>query len=79
MDEYSKLPRLYGMENITTKEVMDKLGIFQARFGEVDKFGGGICIRSKLTLVTRLLPRIFNNFFLYMEFELYSHHFTINK
>ena len=26
-------------ENITTEEVMDKLDMFQARFGEVDEFG----------------------------------------
>ena len=33
VDAYSKSPKLYGMEIITTKEVMDKLDIFQARFG----------------------------------------------
>ena len=36
MDAYSKIPKLYGMENITTEEVMDKLDMFQARFGKVD-------------------------------------------
>ena len=30
VDAYSKLPKLYGMENITTEEVMDKLDMFQA-------------------------------------------------
>ena len=35
---YSKIPKLYGMENITTEEVMDKLYIIQARFGKVDAF-----------------------------------------
>ena len=41
VDAYSKLPRLYGMETITTgtEEVMEKLNIFQARFGKVDEFG----------------------------------------
>ena len=39
MDAYFKLPRLYGAENITTGEVMDKLGTFQARFVKADKFG----------------------------------------
>ena len=38
MDAYYKLPRIYGMENITTEEVMDKLDIFQARYGKVDDF-----------------------------------------
>ena len=28
VDEYSKIPKLYGMERITTEEVMEKLDIF---------------------------------------------------
>ena len=36
---YSKIPKLYGIENITTEEVMDKLDMFQARFVKVDEFG----------------------------------------
>ena len=39
MDEYYKLPRLYGTENITTEEVMYKLDIFQARFEKLDGLG----------------------------------------
>ena len=27
------------MENITTEDVMEKLDMFQARFGKVDEFG----------------------------------------
>ena len=27
------------MEKITTEEVMDKLDMFQSRFGKIDKFG----------------------------------------
>ena len=27
------------MEKITTEEVMDKLDIFQCRFGKIDQFG----------------------------------------
>ena len=38
-DAYSKTPKLYGMEKITTEEVMDKLDIFQSRFGKIDQFG----------------------------------------
>ena len=34
-----KLPILYGMEKITTEEVMDKLDMFQARFGKLGEFG----------------------------------------
>ena len=37
--EYTKLPRRYGMENITTEEIMDKLDILQAIFEKLDKFG----------------------------------------
>ena len=39
VDAYSKTPKLYGMENITTKEFMDKLDMFQSRFGKIDEFG----------------------------------------
>ena len=38
VDTYSKITKLYGME-ILTEEVMDKLDIFQSRFGEIDEFG----------------------------------------
>ena len=39
VDAYSKLPKLYRMENITTEEAMENLDMFQARFGKVDEFG----------------------------------------
>ena len=39
MDAYSKISKLYGMENITIEEVMDKIDTFQARLGKVDEFG----------------------------------------
>ena len=39
VDAYFKIPKLYGMENITTAEVMDKLDMFQYRFGKIDQFG----------------------------------------
>ena len=35
---YYKLPKLYGMEKITTKEVGDKLDMFQSRFEKIDEF-----------------------------------------
>ena len=38
-DAYSKIPKLYGTEKITTEEAMDKLDMFQSRFGEIDEFG----------------------------------------
>ena len=39
VDAYSKIPKLYGMENITTAEVMDTLDMFQSIFGKIDQFG----------------------------------------
>ena len=39
VDACSKIPKLYGMEKITTGEVMDKLDMFQSRFGKIDEFG----------------------------------------
>ena len=39
VDAYSKIPKPYRMENITTAEVMDKLDMFQSRFGKIDQFG----------------------------------------
>ena len=39
VDAYSKIPKLYGMEKITTGKVMDKLDMFQSRFGKIDEFG----------------------------------------
>ena len=39
VDAYSKISKLYGMEKITTEEVMDKLDMFQSRFGKIDQFG----------------------------------------
>ena len=38
-DAYSKIPKLYGMDKITTEEVMEKLDMFQSRFGKIDQFG----------------------------------------
>ena len=42
IDAYSKIPKLYGMDNITTEEVMDKLDMFQSRFGKLTNLDGGI-------------------------------------
>ena len=38
-DAYSKIPKLYEVDNITTEEVMDKLDMFQSRFQKIDQFG----------------------------------------
>ena len=39
VDAYSKIPKLYGMDKIKTEEVMDKLDMYQSRFGKIDQFG----------------------------------------
>ena len=39
VDAYSNIPKFYGMENITTSEVMDKLDMLQSRFRKIDQFG----------------------------------------
>ena len=39
VDSYSKIPKYYGIERITTEEVMDKFNMFQYRFGKIEKFG----------------------------------------
>ena len=36
---YSKIPKLWGMEKITSEEVMDKLDMFQSIFKKIEKFG----------------------------------------
>ena len=38
VDAYSKTPKLYGMERITTEKVMYKLDMFQDGFGKIYKF-----------------------------------------
>ena len=38
VDSYSKIPKLYGIEKITTEKVMDKIDMFQSRFENIDEF-----------------------------------------
>ena len=35
-DAYFKIPKLYGMEKITTEEVMDNFDMFQSGFRKID-------------------------------------------
>ena len=39
VDACSKIPKRYGMEKITTEEVIDKLDMPQYRSGKIDEFG----------------------------------------
>ena len=56
VDAYSKIPKLYGMEIITAAEVLDKLDMFQSRFGKIDQFGWWDLEKSQQMQV-RSLPR----------------------
>ena len=42
IDAYSNIPKLYGMEKITTEEVMDKLDMFSPDSVKLTKLDGGI-------------------------------------
>ena len=39
VDAYYKIPKRYGMGNITTEEVMENLDMFQIIFGKLYEFG----------------------------------------
>ena len=39
VDAYSKITKLYGVDRITTEEVMDKFDMFQSIFEKIDEFG----------------------------------------
>ena len=39
VDACSKITKLYDMGKISTEEVMDKIDMFQSRFGKIDEFG----------------------------------------
>ena len=56
-DAYFKIPKLYGMKDITTEEVMDKLDMFQPRFGKLTNLDGGIWKESQQMQVCSLPQR----------------------
>ena len=56
---YSNIPKLYGIENITTGGVMEKLDMFQARFGKVDEFGWWDMERIQNDSVTQFISKEF--------------------
>ena len=41
VDAYPKIPKLYAMEKIVTEEVIDKLDMFQSRFGKLTNLDSG--------------------------------------
>ena len=56
-DAYSNTPKLYGMENITTAKVVDKLDMFQSRFVKLTNLAGGIWKESQQMQVRSLSRR----------------------
>ena len=61
LDAYSNIPKLYGMENITTEELMEKLDMFQAIFGKVDEFGWQDMERIQTGTGTQVTSEKFQN------------------
>ena len=55
IDSYYKIPKLYGAEKITTEEVMDKLDMFQSRFGKLTNLDSGI-LKEFQQMQVRSLP-----------------------
>ena len=41
VDAYSKILKLYGMEKVSTEEMMDKLNMLQYIFGKIEHLDGG--------------------------------------
>ena len=39
VDAYANIPKLYGMDKISTEEVMNNLDMFQYLFGKIEEFG----------------------------------------
>ena len=39
LDAYSKIPKMYGKDKVTTVEVMDNLDMFLSISGKIDEFG----------------------------------------
>ena len=59
VDAYSKIPKLYGMEIITTEEMMDKLDMFQDRFVKIAHFGWWDLERISADAGTKFTPMEF--------------------
>ena len=56
---YSKIPKLYGMKNTITEEVIDKLDMFQEIFGKVYDLGWWDMEIIQTDAVTQFTPREF--------------------
>ena len=61
VDAYSKIPKLYGMDNITTEEFLDKLDMSQSRFRKMDQFGWWALERISSDAGTQFTPKEFKD------------------
>ena len=59
MSACSRISKLYGMKNIITEEVMEKIDTFQAIFGKVDEFGWWGMERIQTDAVMQFISREF--------------------
>ena len=57
VDAYSNIPKVYGMINITTEEVMEKLDMFLSIFEKVDEFGWWDMERIQTDAGTQFTPK----------------------
>ena len=71
MDVYSKLPKLYGMENFTPEEVMDKLDMFQGIFLKVGTFVWWDIEIIQTDGGTQFTPSSFRKLFLCVDYDLH--------
>ena len=67
VDTYSKIAKLYGMENITTEEFMEKIDMFQARFGKVYELFWWDMDRIQTMMACSLSPKSSSKVFLYVK------------
>ena len=71
VDSYFKLTILYGIENNTTEEVMDKLYIFKSIFGKLDGFDWWDLEKIKTDTGIQFHPSSSKKVFLYVDYYLY--------
>ena len=72
VDAYYKITKFYLMENITIEEVMDKLYMFQERFGKSDEFGWWDMDRIQTDDVTKFTYKDFHEGFYVHRVQLES-------
>ena len=69
VDDYSIIPKLCVMENITTEEFIDRLDIFQEIFVKVHEFGWSYVKIIETDAATQFSSKDFHQFFLHMGYN----------